>query len=206
MAKKIYLNGGADIMKGESKEIDTKALSETENKRVFVLNLTTNDQEKIDRYREFFKTYFTDLNVGNINFASELDNEKIKEEISKSDLLYIPGGDTEILIKNVKEKELVEIIKSFRGIIMGVSAGAMMLCDEAICAYENREPIKGLGLVDILIDVHYNEKHNDSIKKFFNEKDLYAIPEKSIIIVQNGELKFIGDVYLFSKGEKTKVN
>jgi len=206
MVKKIYLGGGADIRKGESDEIDKKALNEADNKNVLIINLTTNDKEKIISYRNYLDSYFNRLGAKNINFVSELNNYDIKNNFESSGFLYIPGGDTQILIDNIKKKKLDSLIKNFKGIIMGNSAGAMILCNESICANEGREIMKGLGLVSLAIDVHYEHTHDKRLKELSKIRDIYAIPEKSLIVLKDNEKIYIGDMYLFSKGEKTKIN
>lgn len=205
MTNKIYLLGGADIKKGESKEIDKEAFANADNKNILVLNLTTNDKERLENYRIFSTDYFKNLGATNIVFINELYDD-IEKQFHNSGLLYIPGGNTELLMKKIKEKNLEDFILKYRGVIVGNSAGAMVLCDEAICAYEGRKIMKGLDLLDLRIDVHYNESHNKKLLELSNNREIYAIPEKSVVIIDGKDKSFIGDVYLFSKGEKTKVN
>ncbi len=205
MAKKIYLVGGR-VSSGGLREIDTKALEESENKKIFVINLTTNDQEILKEKRERHKKYFESLGA-EVTFISDLlDNpEQIKENLNNSGLLYISGGDTEILIKNVGEMELGPLIKNFNGIIEGNSAGAYLLCNEHV---EKREAkLKpGLGLVNLRLKVHYNPELDSLLLELSKDKEIHAISENCAIVWDNKELNFIGDIYLFSNGKKEKIN
>ncbi len=208
MAKKIYLLGGGNIRRGETKELDSKAFSETENKNVYVINLTTNDEQKIKDYKEFMMSYLKNLNAQEITFLSDFKSRKeIKKKINSAGLLYIMGGDTEILIENIKKMKIAPIIKSFKGVILGNSAGAYLLCRGYVKIKEsqNAEIIKALGLVKFYMKAHYKEEFDKILLKLSKGKKIYGIPEKCAIVF-NDNLGFIGDIYLFSKGKKTKIN
>src|SRR3989344_6548859 len=115
MAKKIYLIGGANIRNGETKELDLKAFSEADNKNVYVIDLTTNDEKKIKDYREFMTFYLKSLNAREINFLSDCKSHKeIKLKINRAGIVYGAGGDTEILAENIKKMKITPIIKSFK--------------------------------------------------------------------------------------------
>ncbi|MBI4116114.1 Type 1 glutamine amidotransferase-like domain-containing protein [Candidatus Pacearchaeota archaeon] len=208
MVKKIYLIGGGNIRSGETKELDSKALSEAENKNVYVINLTTNDKQKIKDYKEFMVSYLKSLNAQEINFLSDFKSHKeTKTKINSSGLIYIMGGDTEILIENIKKMKIAPIIKSFKGIILGNSAGAYLLCRGYVKTKDsqNEEIVKGLGFIKFYIKVHYNKEFDKNLLKLSRDKEIYGVPEKCAIVL-NDNLKFIGDIYLFSKGRKNKIN
>jgi peptidase E len=206
MAKKIYLIGGGDVKEGKTKEIDTKAFADADNKNVFVLNLTTNDKQKITEYINFLNSYFKELGATNVSFASELNSDKIIDQLNNSGLLYIPGGDTELLIKNVGDKGLDKYIKNYKGVIVGNSAGAYLMCSEYIKIRDSGiERFDSLGLVDARMKAHYTEEFDSTLNELSEEIDIYGVPECSALVWNNG-LNFIGDIYLFSKGQKTKVN
>lgn len=205
MAKKIYLVGGR-VSSGGLREIDTKALEESENKKIFVINLTTNDQEILNEKRERHKKYFEELGA-EVTFISDLpDNpEQIEEKLNNSGLLYISGGDTEILIKNIKEMGLGPLIKNFKGVIEGNSAGAYLLCKEHVEKRESRMK-PGLGLINLRVKAHYNPELDSLLLRLSKGKKIYTISENCAIVWDNGEINFIGDIYLFSNGKKEKVN
>ena len=207
MAKKIYLEGGGAILEEEAKEIDSQAVQDAEKKSVYVLDMTGKDEVKIAKYREFFVHYFKDMGAEEVNFASTSSLEEIPNEIVAAGILYVPGGDTEYLIEQVHEKELVDVIKSFEGVIIGMSAGAYLICKEYTKIRKDEiNMISALEVVNIRMKAHYDEKFDSQLVKLSREEDIYGVSDKAVIIVKDKELTFIGDVYLFSKGEKTKVN
>ena len=207
MAKKIYLEGGGVTLEEETKEIDSQAVQDAEKKSIYVLDMTRRDEEKIIKYREFFVHYFKDMGAEEINFASTSSPEKIRNGIAVAGVLYVPGGDTEYLIDQVHEKELVDVIKSFEGVIIGMSAGAYLMCKEYTKIKEDEtKMVNALEIVDIRMKAHYDSKFDSQLIKLSQEKDIYGVSDKAAIIVRDKELTFVGNVYLFSKGKKTKLN
>jgi len=207
MAKEIYLEGGV-ILDEEAIEIDKIAMQKAENKSVYVLDLTRKDEMRIRRDREFFKEYFRKLGGVVINFASISNLEEIKKGIQKAGVLYVPGGDTELLIENINNKGLGDLIKSFKGIIIGMSAGAYLLCYQYTKIREGKiDMISALGVLDFRMKAHYEEKFDAQLLELSREEDIYAVANKSAIIVnEKGKLSFIGKVFLFSKGKKIKLS
>lgn len=207
MSKKIYLIGGN--AKSFLKEVDS--LEKFKDKKIYVLDLTSDNKEEVVYYRNFWKEYLEKLGAGKIDFASvSSSSDAIKEKLLEADILYIPGGQTELLIENVKKYNLASLIREFNGPIIGNSAGAAVLSEVAIMyPSQYREKItilEGMGLVDLEIFVHYDKIYDEELLKLSKNKKIYGIPEESIVIYNDEKLNFIGDVYLFSKGNKTKVN
>ncbi|MBU1091357.1 Type 1 glutamine amidotransferase-like domain-containing protein, partial [Patescibacteria group bacterium] len=140
----------------------------------------------------------------------------IKNKIEKSDLIYLPGGDNEILMQ--KLKKVANLIKNYDKVIIGNSAGALVLSKKYVHIEKQNSNIKlsmlqGLSLIDFSISVHYKSKRpnfpsrNEKEHKKLSEKTklkIYAIPEQSALVYDNGNLKFIGKVKVFYKGKILK--
>ena len=202
---KIYLIGGGDIKIGKLEHIDKQALSESPNQNVFVLDLTTDDPEKLERYRVFLRAYFGKLGAKKINFFSTTTPSEVNESITQSGLVYIPGGDTEILMENINKHHLSQVLRSLNGTVVGNSAGALILCDNVVLTKDEdvleTKVIKGVGLVDFSIDVHYDISHDPELLDLSKDHLIYAIPEESAIVI--GEhMNFLGHIWRFSKGQK----
>ncbi|MCK4553049.1 Type 1 glutamine amidotransferase-like domain-containing protein [Candidatus Pacearchaeota archaeon] len=207
MKKKIYLEGGGEVKKGEAKEIDKKAIDNADNKNVYVLDLSSKNKGKQIMWKEFFPPYFKELGANKVDFISNAKSpEEIRKYFQESGILYIPGGDTELLIKNVQEKGLVNLIKSFNGVLIGMSAGAYLMCNQYIkIREENITKVGALQVVPIQMKAHYEEKFDSKLLKLSKGIDIYGVSNKAVIIWDR-KLEFIGDIYLFSKGKKTKIN
>lgn len=206
MVKKIYLLGGGN--QEVYGELDKKILEEADNKNVFVINLTTNDKEKLERKKTELKEYFIGLGAEKVDFVSDFVSiENIRNKMNESGLLFIAGGNTEILLESLEKKKLIPLIKSFDGIIEGNSAGAYICCKK----YLGSNLGFGLNLVDISCRAHYgstDEKFGsdpeETLVEFSKGKEIYAMTEGSALIVEGENLSVIGDVYLFKNGDKRR--
>lgn len=131
--------------------------------------------------------------------------EAMKSAIANSNILLLPGGAPDLLMKRMREKKLLPLVKRFRGLVIGYSAGAMaQLAQYHITPDEDYPEFswqKGLGyLSGFDIEVHYrNSSHqNRYIERAIEEKGMtvYAIEEKGGMIVdEKGEISFFGRVH-----------
>ena len=138
---------------------------------------------------------------------NKLTNEEKIKTLENCDIIYLLGGNPSEQLKNIYDYNLSEYIKKFTGIIIGTSAGAMNL---ASVAYYSKDEdcnksyfYKGLGLVDITIDPHFdinNEIQVSEAKKFSSEHEIIGLPNTSAIIISDGEVKYVGDFFRFYKG------
>lgn len=206
MAKKIYLEGGNLAGERPYLGLERGILSSANNKVMFVLDFARHGEGLIER-KEKDKIYFNDLGAEEIYFASDCSSsDEINEKIKNSEVLYLPGGDTELLLEKIKENNLEFLLRSYEGIIFGNSAGAYACATEYPKIREGEvNIIKSLGLVNFVVKAHYTEEFDKPLLEISKEKDVYGIANEGIIVVENGKLNYIGDIYLFSKGEKIKV-
>jgi len=102
---------------------------------------------------------------------------------------------------------------------MGNSAGALALCRDYVVVKGQDEALEtnvahGIGLVDFGVRVHYRSlsakysgKSIDKELKALSEKvniKICAIPEQCALVYDEGNLNFVGNIYFFYKGKKTK--
>lgn len=112
------------------------------------------------------------------------------EKIKKSNILYIPGGDTEILLKEARRSRLIEAIKNYRKVIMGNSAGAIFLCKKGIGKRGERYVVyKGIGLANITVRVHYKEVDDDFLQK--TNEQVICLREGDVLMVKGNQLVFL---------------
>ena len=66
--------------------------------------------------------------------------------------------------------------------------------------------IKGLGLVDFSVEVHYNEASDDELSTLSSDRRIYALPDGSAIFYKEGKVyKKVNDVILFESKKKSMV-
>ncbi|MDD5416961.1 MAG: Type 1 glutamine amidotransferase-like domain-containing protein [Candidatus Aenigmarchaeota archaeon] len=219
---KNYLEGGNNMKTGVGKTLDRKILKEVKEPVIFVLHWTSRDVEKLKHYRKIMKKYFTNLGAKKILFSYFDDSyEDIKQKIEKSNMIYFPGGEPDLLYKTIKKKGITKLLKSFDGIIFGTSAGALIQCKRYAIIKEQggRKKTKletGIGFVDIIVEVHYGNKNpnlsppktDEELKKLSKRtnKKIYAICDAAAIEVSNSHYKYHGKIYCFENGSRRSVN
>jgi len=215
---KLYFLGGGDKADKVIRSNYRKIIKSNKNPSLLLLAWATDDIEKMKYYKPIMFDFFRSLGVNKIIYADINDSyEILKRKIKKSNMLYIPGGLPDVLLRNINKKKIGEIIKKYDGTIFGSSAGALVFCDKYIILRgQDGEPktkfVKGLGLANISVSVHYRSlvKHlggetpvND-LRIFSKKRKIYSIPEESMIYY-DGNIKVFGKVYLFDKGKKIRV-
>jgi len=206
---KLYFLGGEDVEKRDSMEINEMAFIDAGGEpTVLVFPWTAESVEKANERRKILVDYFKDLGASTVDFVEYSDTfEEIARKVECSDLIYLPGGLTSILVERLRNKNVDDLLREYDGIIVGRSAGALSLCKKCILTKNRKKPatiiITGIKLVDFSAKVHYNSSKDNELKRLSKEEKIYAIPEGSALVYDNGDLSFIGDVYLFQNGNKT---
>ncbi|MGC8618386.1 MAG: Type 1 glutamine amidotransferase-like domain-containing protein [Thermoplasmata archaeon] len=150
---------------------------------ILIIPWTTDSLEKEYSYREIYLSYFRDMGFQHVDFIERNDSEiEIEQKFSISDVLYLPGGDPITLKKEIESKSLQRRISGFGGIVIGNSAGAIVLAN---CGYASGELYKGFGIIDLNIEVH-------SSPRKFNingdcEATIIGIPEDEWIIIRTAK-------------------
>jgi len=116
------------------------------------------------------------------------DNPKIfKAQIRKSDVVYMRGGVTEVLMSKLKPiKNFGELIKT--KVVSGSSAGACVLSRFYHTGSHKTHAKKGLGILPIKTFVHYFPEKQEELKELENlgqKLTIYKIPEERFVIVRH---------------------
>jgi peptidase E len=212
--KKIYLLGGEDYNKRSSEKIERKAILDVGESPIVLLFpwsgwFTT---EKRNKYIRLITEYLMDIGASEVIYARVSEPLKsIKEKIENSNLIHLPGGSDELLLKRMKRKRIDQLLREYKGVIVGNSAGALILCNKyAVVKNQDNEPVtklkNGLGLLDFTIHVHYTSKYDEELKmlSLSTKTSIYAIPEGNALVFDGKNLHNIGDVYVFEIGKKKR--
>jgi len=150
---------------------------------------------------QFIKLEISYSNIDLVHYYND-DSNAMKHKISNSDIIFFTGGLPDKTMERLKEKELIEIIKSYKGIVMGASAGALIQLSEYFCTpdkdYPNFSFFKGLDIIkpDFYIEVHYEGtplKDDFPVLKT-SSKNIYAIPNGAGLVCKENNIEIIGDV------------
>ena len=211
---KLILNGGgignqvADARKLLNSLIDHK-------KKILYIPFAWKDST-YSGCLEFMTSELSDvdkLGIDMIKSAGELINKNFNDY----SCIYIGGGNTFKLLKELKESEAFNKIKKYLleedGIIYGGSAGAIIFGkDLDSCKMDDKNEV---GLIDIngfnMINdysllCHYTNEDEDKrnyLLELSKIKKVYAIPEEDTIYINDNKIEFIGTepYYEFINGE-----
>lgn len=137
-----------------------------------------------------------------VNYFTD-SREEMLNAIANSNVLLLTGGAPDLMMKRIKEKRLKKILKTYQGVVIGYSAGAMVqLSDYHISPDEDYPSFswqKGLGMLEGFdIEVHYAATPHQKrwLEKARQDRNMktYAIYEKGGMIVENEKISFFGQV------------
>jgi dipeptidase E len=208
---KLYLLGGENVAKRDARKINETAFCDAgEAPAVTVIPWAQASFFKAYKRKKSLVDYFRNLGASTVDFVYYSDTfEEISRKVECSDLIYLIGGLTSVLIERLKNRNVDLLLHSYDQVIIGRSAGALALCKKGLITNRNNSAIKmvaGLGLVDFGIKVHYKLSKDNELKRLSKKEKIYAIHERSALVYDNGQLSFMGDVYLFENGEKTRAD
>src|SRR5208283_1864486 len=141
-----------------------------------------------------------------INFIEYSDsNETIAEKMADSNLVYLTGGLASVLVERLKNMGVDRLLHEYGGVIVGRSAGALALCRKCVITCRSNAKVKiidGVGLIDLTLKVHYKPEKDIALERLSRQEKIYAVPEGSGLVYNNGSCSFIGKAYLFENGQK----
>lgn len=207
---KVYLLGGENVSIGSARQVNEIAFKDAGgNPNVLVFPWARACFDREYQKRKLLVDYFLSLGAESVDFVEYDRLERIKEKLAQSNLVYLTGGQTSVLIERIKTMKFDEHLRNYRGVIVGRSAGALALCKKALTTCRSNSKIKivnGVGLVDITMKAHYRSIKDELIAPFSFEKPFYAVPSRSALVYEKSQLWAIGIVYFFFKGKRQIFN
>ena len=204
---KLYLLGGENVFKRSAREVNERAFQDAgEPLVVLVFAWARASFDKGYKKRKTLVDYFISLGASTINFTEYSDsNETIAKKMANSNLVYLTGGLASVLVERLKNMGVDRLLHDYRGVIVGRSAGALALCRKCIITCRSNSNVKiisGLGLADLTLKVHYRSEKDIALERLSREEKIYALPEGSALVYNNGVCSLMGEVYLFENGKK----
>jgi dipeptidase E len=140
-------------------------------------------------------------------------------ELLASDGIFLGGGNTFHFLDKLRKRGLITKLREFAakgGLLMGLSAGSILLTPTihtasvpSFDADENWPGVTNLtamGLVNFEFSPHYlaDEKADDELREHSVrlKRPIYACTDGSGLVVNQGKVRAVGSVAVFSKGRK----
>ena len=179
----------------ETREIDEEIvrLSQKQNpKLLFIGTASSNSYDYFLVIKELFEKL--GCSVSNLDLLKEnLDMEQVKEDILNTDIIYVGGGNTKFMLEKWRTLSVDNLLLEAynKGIVCsGLSAGSY-------CWFKyNYDLLEGIGIVNAVNCVHYEQKDMEAKNKFYNvikEKGLDGIALENCVALEiiDGEMKII---------------
>ncbi len=216
MKGKIYLAGGGDAE--QSFQADKKIFRNI--KKILYVPLAWDSDETYESCREWFESMLL-LHIGIEYSMIKNSTEEIK--LTDFDLVYIGGGNTFKLLKELKESNLGNDLIDYLnkgGIIYGGSAGAIIwgnsidICQLGTSSDKNNVKQNNTSGFNIINDYDIQCQYNDSELKIHQEyskntsKTILAIPEENIVEFDGSKFKVLGakEIKLISNNNVENLN
>ncbi len=207
---KLYLLGGENVFKRSAREVNERAFQDAgEPLSILVFSWARASFDNSYKKRKALADYFRNLGASAITFVDYSDSKEIiARKMDDSNLVYLTGGQTSILIERLKKMSVDTLIQDYSGIIVGRSAGALALCRKCVitCRSNSKSKIiKGLGFADLTLKVHYKPEKDQVLEHLSKKEIIYVVPMGSALVYKDGACSSIGDVYLFENGKKHRL-
>lgn len=158
--------------------------------------------------RPFKAFQIDDRDIAWLNYYED-DAARAGEKVRKADVIVLAGVDAEETMERIEDLELTEALRSFDGILIGVSAGALVqLRDYHQIETEERDfgYGQGLGLIDGLdIDVHYREDipHLNAVIRSIEDfgRPVVCFGEQGGMIIDRGHVELLGRAFAADTGD-----
>ena len=202
---KLFLTGGGESENFE--ELDNLFISKlSKNPKLLFIPLAGEESsflDGLDRIQETFST----IHFNKIELCTNL-FELDWEELKRFDAIYLDGGNTFHLMKQIRQSHFYELIRKFiqnGGVINGDSAGAIILGSHLETAHfgilgdENESNLisyQGLNLLgDWAIHCHYDPEDDEEIMSFSREYGLpvLALAEETGVFIEYDHVQVYGD-------------
>lgn len=203
--KRIFAIGGGEISELETIEIDREIIKATGKVSPKVLFIPTASQDSLEYIEAFNHLYGSELGC-QIDclklFEDNITSEEARERILSSDIVYVGGGNTKMMMDTWSFYHIDEHLKEAYEqeiVLCGLSAGAICWFTRGQSDTQQYEPgnlnnfivVDGLGIIDAVVCPHYNEITRDVDFNFRVERTTGV----GIALDNNAAIEFKGDLF-----------
>lgn len=180
-----------------------------------------------DGFADMMHASITASGIGfsSYNILDDRNADRAGELVASADLIILAGGHVPTQNKFFQKIGLREIMSTYTGAVMGISAGTMNSADTVYAQPEldgeavdpnYKRFLTGLGLTDVMVLPHYQAIKDtvlDGLRVFedisygdsFGRK-FYALPDGSWLFIHDGVTELRGEAYLISDGVLSKIS
>ena len=166
----------------------------------------------------------TGLSVSAFDLCDSRNAEEMVQQLCAYDVLILGGGHVPTQNRFFHRIGLIQVIRKFDGLALGISAGAMN-CAETVYAQpevpgesssrEYQRFPEGLGLTRCNVLPHYQTMKDRRLdgRRLMEDitypdsmgRQFYALPDGSYLLQKDGAVTVFGEAYLVSEGKAEKI-
>ena len=208
---KLYFLGGENVIKRDAKEVNAIAFKDAGGApAVLVFPWARPSFDATFSRRKRLVDYFRNLGASAVDFSEFSDSfDDIASKVARSDLIYLTGGQASTLLSRLRCSGVERLLRGYRGVVVGRSAGAMVLGKNCLVTNRysgNQRIAAGLGLTDFSVKAHYELSKDRMLKEASKYGKIYAVPSRAAVVWEYCTVSFMGEVFLFENGRKTRAN
>lgn len=198
----IFLSGGGD--KKHTEKFDQEFKEQISlSKPLLYIPVAMKGMISFEDCFQWMKSVFNPLGLQEIVMWTDLKQKSLKD-LQQFSAIYIGGGNTFSLLKDMRSSSFDEILKDYiksGGVVYGGSAGAIVLgSDIMTCAHldsneVNLKNYNGLNMISgLAIWCHYELQNDEHIKNYIKEykKPVLALSEETGAYFSDGCIKITG--------------
>jgi peptidase E len=196
------------------------------NSKCLILSADPDNEEMNNNFKAGFTETFriSNLLLSKIDVCDRRNESNLVDMIHDYDLLLLAGGHVPTQNKFFNRIHLKELLKSYEGIIIGMSAGTMNCADVVyaqpeldgeVIDTEYQRYLDGLHLTKINILPHFQDVKDLSVDGLRALEDIslldskirpfYALVDGAFIFVDDNRSVLYGEAYWINDGNVTKV-
>ena len=125
--------------------------------------------------------------------------------LREADCVFLMGGNPTAQMQFIRERALAETLRSFGGVLLGVSAGSINMARRSLDIWESPKPYEGLGLTGITIKSHVNAGETELLEKLraisvAEKLPICAMEDESAIFLTREGADWLGRIRYIEDG------
>lgn len=211
---------------GSNRFLDKLKEHWVENSKCLLISSDPENEDINDSFKAIFDEAFriSGLSCSKWDICDRRNQGKLIDVIYDYNVIILAGGHVPTQNRFFERINLGELLKDYKGIVIGISAGSMN-CADVVYAQpeleeEARDPdyrryLEGLNLTKISILPHYDYLRDISIDGLRVVEDIslpdskirpfYALVDGAYILIDNNKATLYGEAYYFCDGSVSKI-
>lgn len=198
----------------------------TNNSKCLLISSEPDNEEISNSFKTVFTEAFkiSNLSLSEMDVCDRRNEHEITDYLYNYDVIVLTGGHVPTENQFFNRIHLKELLKSYKGIIIGLSAGTMNCADVVYAQPEldgeatnltYKKYLDGLHLTKINILPHFQEIKEQTLDGLRVLEDIslpdskirpfYALVDGSYIFVENSKSTLYGEAYWVHEGILTKI-